>query len=144
MRMPGSVNPDPRAHSRYLDQPPSGEFVMKRISLVAAAALLFAGAQLHAQSASSAVRQDTGKKAVQAGKATAKMEAKKAEKAAAGATGAAKAADKAADAAKMDAKIATKAAAKADTAAGIKPKKASAKKSKKASAMKKDSTKSKP
>lgn len=100
---------------------PSGGRTMKRISLFAAAALLFAGAQLHAQAT-----QDTTKKA---GKAATKMEAKPA----------GKAAEK--PAAEKPAAMA-KAATKADTAAAT-TKKASKKKSKKA-AMAKDSTAKKP
>jgi hypothetical protein len=83
---------------------------MKRMSLFAVAALLFAGAQLHAQGGT---KQDSTKKAA----ATAKSAAKQAGSAAAAAKSDAKAADKSADQAAASAKTAKK-AAKADSAAG--------------------------
>ena len=94
--------------------PPTGGITMKRISLVAVAAMLFAGAQLHAQ----AMKQDSSKKMKMAKPAaSATSAAKSAEKAADKATAAAKTADKAGNAAKMEAKDAKKAATKAEGAA---------------------------
>jgi hypothetical protein len=126
----GSFLPDSKMQHLTLRRNES----MKRISLFAFAALLFAGAQLHAQAA-----QDTSKKAVKAA-------AKTADKAATGAKAAAKSAEKSAATASSDAKTATKAAAKADTAAGMTPKKKSSTKkhSAKKSSMSKDSTAKKP
>jgi len=129
-----STKRSPSVDQVELNSPLIGGSLMKRISLFAVAALVFAGAQLHAQGAT---KQDSSKKAAK----TATAAAKTADKAASAAKSDAKTADKAASAAKSDAKTATKAAAKADSAAGTAPKKKSG--GKKKAAAKKDSTSTK-
>jgi len=114
-------------HRPSCAHPPPEEVPMKRLSLMAVAALLIAGAQAHAQGGTKA---DTSKKAAK----TAQSAAKTADKAAASAKSDAKSAA-------ASAKTATKAAAKADSAAGTAKKKSSGKKK---AAAKKDTTAKKP
>jgi hypothetical protein len=106
------------------DHPPE-DFIMKRISLIAAAAVLLAGAQLHTQSTTT--KTDTAKKTA----------AKTASTAAKSAKADAKAADKSATAAKSEAKVATAASAKAADATAPKKTKKSKKAKKDTTAVKK-------